>query len=43
MTGVLVNAGAGLDDLTDAGLYGAPLHYAAGKVCYIKVQVLYQM
>ena len=28
---LLVEAGTGLDDLTEAGLYGAPLHYASGK------------
>ena len=29
---LLVEAGSPLDNNTDAGLYGAPLHYAAGKV-----------
>ena len=28
----LVEAGSPLDELTSAGLHGAPLHYAAGKV-----------
>ena len=28
---LLVEAGAPLDQVTEAGLYGAPLHYAAGK------------
>ena len=26
-----MEAGAPLDQVTEAGLYGAPLHYAAGK------------
>ena len=29
---LLVEAGSPLDEVTSAGLYGAPLHYAAGKV-----------
>ena len=37
---MLVEARSPLDDITDAGLYGAPLHYAAGKVVCIKEIVL---
>lgn len=29
---LLVEAGSPLDEITEAGLYGAPLHYASGKV-----------
>ena len=29
---LLVHAGSPLDEVTEAGLYGAPIHYAAGKV-----------
>ena len=30
-----MEAGAPLDQVTEAGLYGAPLHYAAGKAATV--------